>query len=311
MSKRLTVPKPIPIKERISVQFLQKGRIDILENRMVIVNDEGGARMIIPVGATVCLMLEPGTRISHAAVTMAARTGTLILWIGDGGVRVYSAGQPGGARSDRLLYQAYCALDKDTRLKIVRRMYTMRFNEDPPSRYSVDQLRGMEGVRVRELYKVYAERHKVNWTGRKYDPNDWTLADVPNKCISVATASLYGLTEAAILAAGYAPAIGFLHTGKPLSFVYDISDIEKFDTVVPLAFELASQIQEGGMFENELEREMRIRCRNLFRVKKTIERLIPLIEDVLSSDNIIEPNTEAMPIPFDLQDYSGDVGHRS
>ena len=48
---------------------------------------------------------------------------------------------------------------------------------------------------------------------------------MPNRCLSAATACLHGLTEAAVLAAGYAPAIGFLHTGKPLSFVYDIADL--------------------------------------------------------------------------------------
>ena len=43
------------------------------------------------------------------------------------------------------------------------------------------------------------------------------------------------------MAAGYAPAIGFIHSGKPLSFVYDIADIIKFDDIVPKAFEVAAQ----------------------------------------------------------------------
>ena len=44
-----------------------------------------------------------------------------------------------------------------------------------------------------------------------------------------------------MLAAGYAPAIGFLHSGKPQSFVYDIADILKFETVVPEAFRVAAR----------------------------------------------------------------------
>jgi CRISPR-associated protein Cas1 len=64
---------------------------------------------------------------------------------------------------------------------------------------------------------------------------------VVNQCISAATSCLYGITEAAVLAAGYAPAIGFIHSGKPLSFVYDIADIIKFDTVVPKAFDIAAR----------------------------------------------------------------------
>jgi CRISPR/Cas system-associated endonuclease Cas1 len=75
-------------------------------------------------------MLEPGTRVSHAACALAARVGTLLVWIGEAGVRLYSAGQPGGARSDRLLYQAKLALDDELRLKVVRKMYALRFGEN-------------------------------------------------------------------------------------------------------------------------------------------------------------------------------------
>jgi len=239
MARRFYQPVPIPLKERVSVVFLEKGQIDVNDNRMVI-TDIRGVRMFVPVGGTVCLMLEPGTRISHAAIVMAARSGTLIVWVGENGVRVYAAGQPGGARSDRLLYQAQCALDEKSRLRVVRKMYALRFNEEPPPKWSVDQLRGMEGTRVKATYKQIAEQHEVEWTGRKYDVHDWQSADVPNRCLSVATASLYGISEAAILAAGYAPAIGFLHSGKPLGFVYDIADVIKFQTVVPVAFHVAS-----------------------------------------------------------------------
>ena len=56
--------------------------------------------------------------------------------------------------------------------------------------------------------------------------------------ISAANACLYGVTEAAILVAGYSPAVGFLHTGRPLSFVYDVADVYKFEVSVPVAFEV-------------------------------------------------------------------------
>ena len=178
-------------------------------------------------------MLEPGTRVSHAAVVLAARAGTLLVWVGEAGVRLYAAGQPGGALADRLLWQARLALDEATRLKVVRRMFELRFREAAPERRSIDQLRGIEGARVRALYELHARQNGVHWRRRAYDRDDWDAADVPNRCLSAATACLHGLTEAAVLAAGYAPAIGFLHAGRPLSFVYDIADLFKFDTVVP------------------------------------------------------------------------------
>ena len=218
--------------------------------------------MHIPVGSVVCIMLEPGTRISHAAVKLAAATGTLLIWVGEAGVRLYSVGQPGGARSDKLLYQAKLALDDELRLKVVRKMFEIRFNEAAPQRRSVDQLRGIEGARVRATYKLLAKQYGVEWNGRKYDPKDWAKGDVINQCISAATSCLYGVTEAAILAAGYAPAIGYLHTGKPLSFVYDIADLIKFDTVVPVAFKIAAKHPKRP------DQEVRLACREVFRTSK-------------------------------------------
>src|SRR5690606_7982603 len=123
-------------------------------------------------------MLEPGIRISHAAVGLAARAGTLLVWVGEAGVRLYAAGQPGGARADRLLWQARMALDDDARLKIVRRMYALRFGEVAPERRSVDQLRGIEGARVKKLYALLARQHGVSWDGRAYDRQDWSSADL-------------------------------------------------------------------------------------------------------------------------------------
>src|SRR3989304_6293795 len=232
--------KPIPIKDRISVLYVEKGNLDVLDGA-VCVEDKTGVRTHLPGGGVACLMLEPGTRVSHAAVALASRVGCLLVWVGDGGVRLYASGQPGGARADRLLYQAKLALDADARLKVVRKMYAMRFKEEPPERRSVEQLRGIEGVRVRKMYDLLAKQYKVDWKTRNYDHTEWGSGDVPNRCLSSATACLYGICEAAILAAGYAPAVGFIHTGKPQSFVYDIADIFKFETVVPVAFRIASK----------------------------------------------------------------------
>lgn len=134
--------KPIPIKDRVSVLFVEKGNLDVLDGAFVVV-DKNGVRTHIPLGGVACLMLEPGTRVSHAAVTLASRVGCLLVWIGEAGVRLYASGQPGGARADRLLYQAKLALDDEARLKVVRKMYTMRFKEEAPAKRSVEQLRAL------------------------------------------------------------------------------------------------------------------------------------------------------------------------
>ncbi|WP_369854554.1 type I-E CRISPR-associated endonuclease Cas1e [Candidatus Thalassolituus haligoni] len=299
--------KPIPIKDRNSMIFVGMGRIDVRDGAFVVIDEVHGERMHIPVGSIVCLMLEPGTRISHAAVKLAATTGTLLIWVGEAGVRLYSAGQPGGARSDKLLYQAQLALDADLRLKVVRKMFEIRFGEEAPQRRSIDQLRGIEGSRVRKIYQQLAKQYGVDWHGRDYDVKDWDKGDAINQCLSSATACLYGVTEAAVLAAGYAPAIGFLHSGKPLSFVYDIADLVKFETVVPIAFKVAAKKP------HQPDREVRIACREIFRSSRLLSRLIPLIEDVLAAGEIEPPKPpeDAQPPAIPEPPSVGDEGHRS
>lgn len=297
--------KPIAMKERISLIFIEYGEIDVLDGAFVVI-DKNGVRTHIPIGSIACIMLEPGTRVSHRAAALAARVGTLLVWVGEAGVRLYAAGQPGGARSDRLLYQAKLALDDQARLKVVRKMYAMRFGEEPPERRSVEQLRGIEGARVKKTYESLAKRFGVDWKGRRYDATDWDSSDRPNLCLSAATACLYGITEAAILAAGYAPAVGFIHTGKPQSFVYDIADIVKFDTVVPVAFKIAAKETR------EAEREVRLACRDVFRETRLLGKIIPMIEEVLTAGGLQppEPPEESVGPAIPEGERLGDVGHR-
>ncbi|GAB6060952.1 type I-E CRISPR-associated endonuclease Cas1e [Desulfonatronum parangueonense] len=297
--------KPIPIKDRVSVLFVEKGNLDVLDGAFMVV-DKRGTRTHIPVGGVVCLMLEPGSRVSHAAVALASRVGCLLIWTGDSGVRLYSAGQPGGARADRLLYQAKLALDDDARLKVVRKMYAMRFKEEPPARRSVEQLRGIEGVRVRKMYELLAKQYGVTWRVRSYDYTNWGSGDIANRCLSSATACLYGITEAAILAAGYAPAIGFIHTGKPQSFVYDIADIFKFETVVPVAFRIAAKNPRDP------ERDVRLACREVFRQTRLLRKIIPSIEEILTAGGLKlpDPHPEAVPPAIPNKESIGDAGHR-
>ncbi|MBS0126538.1 type I-E CRISPR-associated endonuclease Cas1e [Thetidibacter halocola] len=305
----LAPPSPIPLKDRSSLVFVEHARLDVLDGAFVAVNADG-AQTQIPVGGLAGIMLEPGARISHAAVALAARVGTLITWVGEGGVRLYSAGQPGGARADRLLWQARIALDDAARLRVVRKMYAIRFGEDAPSRRSIDQLRGIEGVRVRESYALLAAQYGVAWKRRSYDSSDWEAGDIPNRCLSAATACLHGLTEAAVLAAGYAPAIGFLHSGKPLSFVYDIADIFKLETVVPEAFRIAGQAAKGKL-DMAPDRAVRLACRDAFRRTGLLGRIIPMIDEVLSAGELLRPPPppEAMPVAFE-NPQSGNAGHR-
>jgi CRISPR-associated protein Cas1 len=186
-------------------------------------------------------------------------------------------------------------------------MYAMRFGEEPPERRSVDQLRGIEGARVREMYKRIARKYRVEWKAREYDPDQWDASDLPNRCLSAATSCLYGVCEAAVLAAGYAPAVGFIHTGKPLSFVYDVADIYKFETVVPVAFRVAA----SG--PGKAEQQVRLACRDVFRETKLLDRIVPEIEEMLAAAGERPPKAPADAIQPAIPNAEslGDAGHRA
>ncbi len=233
-------------------------------------------------------MLEPGTTITHAAVKLCAESRALIIWVGEAGVRVYSAGQEGSAHTYRLLRQAKLALDPKTRLAVAREMYRIRFKEEAPARRSIEQLRGMEGARVRARYRELSKQYGVEWTSRKYDRSDWDSSDVINRAISAANSCLYGLCHAAILISGYSAAIGFIHTGYPLAFVHDLADIWKMELAVEVAFQV---VATGGA--KDAATRARHEMREKFRRTGLLESIIPTIESLLDAATPgIEPPEE-------------------
>lgn len=267
----------LPYREREPFLHLRYGRLDVQDSALVL-EDKTGTRMQVPAGALACLMLEPGLVVTHAAVKLCAEEDCLLLWCGEGGVRFYATGAPGGARSDKLLAQLALAQDARRRLAVVKEMFRRRFGEQGPDKRSVEQLRGIEGARVRDAYAQLAAKHGLTWKGRAYDPAQWSEQDELNRAISAANACLYGVTEAAILVAGYSPAVGFLHTGRPLSFVYDIADLYKFELSVPVAFEVVAERKH-----KQVEGAVRRRLRDAFKSQRVMAKVIPDIEAVLAA----------------------------
>ncbi len=230
----------------------------------------------IPVETLCVLMLGPGTSITHEAVKCLSESRCLVAWTGEMGVRLYSYGCPGTYSSRNLLKQAELWADKAAREKIVREMYRKRFggNELTGSE-SIEQLRGMEGARVRKSYNLLSEEYGIEWKGRNYNQEHWDYGDPLNRALSSANSCLYGITHAAVLACGMSPAIGFVHTGKQLSFVYDIADLYKTDVTVPIAFQTVKDNPE------HLEREVRYRCRDAFRKNRIMQRIIPDLKELI------------------------------
>ena len=275
-------------KFRDSLAFLyaEHVRVDKHENAIALHDADGMPP--VPAASLAVLMLGPGSNVTHAAVSVLAENNCLVIWCGEENVRFYASGMGGTRSASRLMHQAATASNEESRLQVVKRMYRMRFEEEIPEDVTVEQLRGMEGSRVRTAYARMSAETGIEWSGRNYDRGNWSKTDPVNRALSAANSCLYGLCHAAILSAGYSPALGFIHIGKQLSFVYDIADLYKVDLTIPLAFKLA------GENPPQLERSVRLACRDIFKQTKLVEHIIPDIRLVLG-----EPDDTDAPSAFD------------
>jgi CRISPR-associated protein Cas1 len=271
--------------DRWSHLYLEHGRLE-QEGASLAFYAPGG-KVEIPICQLGLLMLGPGTAVTHQAMKALADNNCLVCWTGEQGVRMYAHSTGGTHHSRRLLRQAELYSNPESRLLVVRRMYRKRFPEPLSDEVTIEQLRGMEGARVRRAYQDFSRQTGVPWEGRNYDQGQWDHADPVNRALSSANACLYGLCHAAIVSAGYSPAIGFIHTGKMLSFVYDIADLYKTELSIPAAFHAVAQ---GPA---EVERRVRLSCRDLFHETRLLDRVLPDIAEVLgATDDLAESPDE-------------------
>lgn len=260
------------VRDSWSYLYVEHARID-QEDKGICIHDAKG-RVHVPCASLSLLMLGPGTSVTHAAIMTVAEAGCLIVWCGEQGIRFYAQGMGEMRSAANLLRQAEYWADNEKRLQVVRKMYEMRFPERLEGHLTLRQIRGKEGARVRDAYAKASERYGVPWEGRNYDRADWDRSDPINRAISAGNACLYGVVHAAIVACGYSPALGFIHTGKMLSFVYDIADLYKTEIVVPAAF------METAKGKDELESRVRYRCRDLFAQTKLLGRIVDDIDSL-------------------------------
>ena len=262
-------------RDGLSYLYVEHCRVE-QEGKAVALWDPRGVTPV-PCASLALLLLGPGTQISHAAVKALADCGCLAAWCGEEGVRFYASGT-GETRSSRNLQkQVLLWAREETRMKVVRTMYAMRFGEVVPDTLSLQQLRGREGARMRDAYQRIAQETGVPWSGRQYDRNSWNSADPVNRVLSAANSCLYGVCHAAIVSLGYSPALGFIHTGKQLSLVYDLADLYKVETTIPVSFET---VREGT---TPLERTARIRLRDRFRETRLLERIVSDLDALFGS----------------------------
>jgi CRISPR-associated protein Cas1 len=198
-----------------------------------------------------------------------------VLWTGEDVTHYYAQGMGETRKAFHLLRQAELVSDPHQRMHVVRRMYQKRFDWQLDPALSIEQIRGLEGVRVRESYAQASRQYNVPWQGRSYDRQNWGSGDPVNRALSAAHALLNSLCHAAIVSGGYSPGLGFIHTGKQLSFVYDIADLYKAELTVPTAFQVVAESSQN------VERRVRMACREKFKEAKLLDKILPDIDELL------------------------------
>lgn len=260
-----------------SYLYVERCRID-QDARAIAVHDEAG-KVPVPCANLALLMLGPGVSVTHAAISVLADHGCLVAWCGEEGVRFYAVGMGETRSAGNFLHQARMWGHTELRMQVIRRLYQLRFSEKLDPELTLRQIRGMEGVRVREAYARASRETGVAWSGRSYRRDKWSKADPVNRALSVANSCLYGICHAAVVSCGFSPALGFIHTGKMLSFVYDVADLYKTEVTVPVAFRVAAEKKDG------LERRVRVTCRDQFAETRILERIIPDVRTALMLQN--------------------------
>ncbi len=254
----------VRVEDRLSFAYFEHCKIHRADNAITVTDSEGTIH--VPAAALSVLMLGPGCSVTHGAMNVIGDNGATVVWVGERGIRLYACGKPLTHSSTLLQRQAFLVSNNRERLAVARRMYGLRFPGEDVERLTMQQLRGREGARIRRVYRELSERTGVPWDKRTYDPDAYEEGNEINKALSAAHTCLYGLAHAAIVALGCSPGLGFVHTGHECSFVYDVADLYKAETSIPVAFEVTAQ--EPDDIGSSVRRAMRDAVYDLSLLKR-------------------------------------------
>lgn len=229
------------VKDKYPFLYLERGRLEIDDSSIKWIDAEGNV-VPLPVATLNALLLGPGTTVTHEAVKTAVAANCSICWVGEDSLLFYAAGFLPTADTRNLKRQIELASDSQQSLEVARRMFARRFPDAELQGKTLQEMMGMEGHRVRALYQQKAEEYQVGWKGRQFTPGKFELSDVTNQVLTATNAALYGILCSAVHSMGYSPHIGFIHSGSPLPFIYDLADLYKESLCIDLAFSLTREL---------------------------------------------------------------------
>lgn len=229
------------VKDKYPFLYLEHGRLEIDDSSIKWI-DASNNVVPLPVATLNALLLGPGTTVTHDAVRTAAAANCAICWVGQDTLLFYAAGFLPTADTRNLKLQIALSADPKKSIEVARRMFARRFPDADLKEKTLQEMMGMEGHRVRALYQLKAEHYQVGWKGRSFTPGKFEVSDLTNQILTSTNAALYGILCSATHALGYSPHVGFIHSGSPLPFVYDMADLYKAELCIDLAFALTRDL---------------------------------------------------------------------
>ena len=229
------------VKDKYPFLYLEHGRLEIDDSSIKWIDATNNV-VPLPVATLNALLLGPGTTVTHDAVRTAAAANCAICWVGADSLLFYSAGFLPTADTRNLKKQIELSVDPRKSIEVARRMFARRFPDSDLTGKTLQELMGMEGNRVRALYQAKAVQYQVGWKGRSFTPGKFEVSDLTNQILTSTNAALYGILCSATHSLGYSPHIGFIHSGSPLPFIYDMADLYKAELCIDLAFHLTRDL---------------------------------------------------------------------
>jgi CRISPR-associated protein Cas1 len=275
----------IPHADRHGLVWLGRGQVYVeagtLRFRTKSYSELVAGDYALPFQMISCLVLQPGTSISHDALRLLARHGTGVVFVGEDGVRFYASLPAGPDTSARARRQAMAWGEPGERTRIVRQMYAWRLGEALEVT-DLNALRGIEGARMKETYRRIAQQFGIEWGGRRYDRSAPEAADLANQAINHAASAVEGAALTAVAASGAIPQLGFIHEDSGNAFALDIADLFRDDVLLPIAFGAARKLL--GSQDEPIERAVRQVAGEAFRRDRVVSRMIDRIKELFDDD---------------------------
>ena len=263
------------VKDKYPFLYLERGRLEIDDSSVKWVDSEANV-VPLPVATLNALLLGPGTTVTHEAIKTATSANCAVCWVGEDSLLFYAAGFLPTADTRNLKLQVERSADPTLSIEVARRMFAKRFPDAELAGKSLKEMMGMEGHRVRTLYQRKAADYQVGWKGRQFTPGKFELSDITNQILTASNAALYGIICSAVHSMGYSPHIGFIHSGSPLPFVYDLADLYKEHLCIDLAFSLTRDM--AGRYD---KRKVSVAFRQRVVDMDLLSRLAEDIPDML------------------------------